>query len=211
MKLNRGTSPGSVYRRLGKRAIDVSASSLALVALAPLMGVLAMLVRWRLGSPVFYRQERPGLHGDPFELRKFRSMTEVRDGSGHLLADADRLTPLGMWLRKTSLDELPELWNVVRGDMGLVGPRPLLIEYLPLYSQGQARRHEVRPGLTGWAQIHGRNAITWEERFARDVWYVDNLSMRLDLLILRRTVRSVFRKEGINSSESATMNPFTGN
>ena len=211
MKLNRGTSPGSVYRRLGKRAIDVSASSLALVALAPLMGVLAMLVRWRLGSPVFYRQERPGLHGDPFELRKFRSMTEVRDGSGHLLADADRLTPFGMWLRNTSLDELPELWNVLRGDMSLVGPRPLLIEYLPRYSNEQARRHEVRPGLTGWAQIHGRNAITWEERFARDVWYVDNLSMRLDLLILRRTVRSVFRKEGINSSESATMNPFTGN
>jgi lipopolysaccharide/colanic/teichoic acid biosynthesis glycosyltransferase len=174
------------------------------------MAALAVLIRWRLGSPVLFSQVRPGINGRPFKLRKFRSMTNSRRSDGKLLSDAERLTPLGHWLRATSLDELPELWNVLMGEMSLVGPRPLLMQYLPLYSPEQARRHEVRPGLTGWAQVNGRNALTWEQKFALDVWYVDNHSFVLDLRILAMTLGSVLKREGISSRGEATMPPFEG-
>jgi lipopolysaccharide/colanic/teichoic acid biosynthesis glycosyltransferase len=194
-----------------KRLFDTVVSfGLLLLLVLPLV-VLAAVVRRKLGSPVLFRQVRPGLHGRPFAMVKFRTMTDARDPHGHLLPDADRMTAFGRFLRATSLDELPELWNVLRGEMSLVGPRPLLMEYLPLYSPDQARRHEVRPGITGWAQINGRNAVSWNERFRLDVWYVDHRSLWLDLKILWLTVRKVVVREGINAQGEATMQRFTGN
>ena len=177
----------------------------------PLLGVVALLVRWKLGTPIFFRQTRPGLGGQPFQMMKFRSMTDARDAAGNLLPDADRLPAFGRWLRASSMDELPELFNVLKGDMSLVGPRPLLMQYLPLYSPRQARRHEVRPGITGWAQINGRNAIAWEEKFELDVWYVEHCSFWLDLKILALTAFSLFRRHGISAPGSATAPEFSGN
>lgn len=194
-----------------KRAFDLLLTVPALVVLAPVILVVALLVRARLGSPVLFRQPRPGLGGMPFTMIKFRTMRDAFDTHGRLLPDAERLTDFGRFLRATSLDELPGLWNVVRGDMSLVGPRPLLMAYLPLYSSEQARRHEVRPGITGWAQVSGRNAISWPEKFALDVWYVDNRSLWFDIRILALTVRKVFRREGISAAGDATMPAFTGN
>jgi lipopolysaccharide/colanic/teichoic acid biosynthesis glycosyltransferase len=193
-----------------KRLFDIFVVLLAAPVWLPLLALLALLVRWRLGAPVFFTQTRPGLQGRPFRLVKLRTMHAAHGPDGHPLPDAERLTPFGAWLRASSLDELPELWNVLRGDMSLVGPRPLLMSYLPLYSPTQRRRHEVLPGLTGWAQIHGRNDQTWEERFIRDVWYVDNRSLLLDLRILARTVGLVLRREGIAAAGEATKEPFTG-
>ena len=193
-----------------KRLFDFLASAAALVALSPGLLALAILVRWKLGRPVIFRQLRPGRGGRLFEVLKFRTMTDARDGHGQLLPDAARLPPFGHWLRATSLDELPELWNVLRGEMSLVGPRPLLVDYLPLYSAEQARRHELRPGLTGWAQINGRNALTWDEKFRLDVWYVDHRTFWLDLKIIVLTVARVFRREGISAAGEATMSRFTG-
>jgi len=193
-----------------KRLFDLLATALGLLLLAPLLLVLAWLVRRRIGAPVLFRQIRPGLHGRPFALLKFRSMREALDEHGQPLPDAERLTPFGRFLRASSLDELPELWNVLRGDMSLVGPRPLLMEYLPLYSPEQARRHAVRPGITGWAQVNGRNALSWEEKFRLDVWYVDHRSFRLDLRILLLTLKRVLAREGINAEGEATMARFTG-
>ena len=193
-----------------KRAFDILVSAVALLLLAVPMLVLALVLRVRHGRPVFFSQMRPGLKGEPFRIIKFRTMTSARDATGRLRPDADRLTPLGRSMRNSSLDELPELWNVLRGDMSLVGPRPLLMEYLPLYSAEQARRHDVRPGLTGWAQVNGRNAISWDEKFKLDVWYVDNRSMLLDLKILLLTLQKVLTREGINSEGEATMPRFTG-
>ena len=193
-----------------KRAVDL----ILVLATAPLwlpaLLVLAVVVRLRLGRPVYFVQVRPGLHGQPFPLRKFRTMTDARDAGGALLPDRDRLTSFGRWLRATSLDELPELWNVLRGEMSLVGPRPLLTEYLPLYDATQRRRHEVRPGITGWAQVNGRNAITWEEKFRLDVWYVDHRSLWLDARILWITLDRVFRRHGVSAEGEATMSRFTG-
>jgi len=193
-----------------KRLLDFACAAAGLVALSPVFLVVAALVRWRMGSPVLFSQIRPGLRGAPFRMYKFRTMLDARDGAGNLLPDSERLTDLGKFLRATSLDELPELWNVLQGEMSLVGPRPLLVEYLPLYSSQQARRHEVRPGLTGWAQVNGRNAISWEEKFDLDVWYVDNRSLALDLEILWLTLRKVFVREGISAAGEATMPRFTG-
>jgi lipopolysaccharide/colanic/teichoic acid biosynthesis glycosyltransferase len=193
-----------------KRLLDVILASVGLVLLAPLMLVLAVLVRLKLGSPVLFRQTRPGLHGKPFTMFKFRTMTDARDDDGNLLPDDQRLTRFGRFLRETSLDELPELWNVLKGDMSLVGPRPLLMEYLPLYTPEQARRNEVRPGITGWAQVNGRNAISWEDKFRLDVWYVDNHSLWLDLKILFLTVKKVLVREGISADGEATMSKFQG-
>jgi lipopolysaccharide/colanic/teichoic acid biosynthesis glycosyltransferase len=193
-----------------KRLMDIALSSMGLLLLAPLILVLAVLVRVRLGSPVLFRQERPGLHGEPFIILKFRTMTDECDESGNLLPDDQRLTGFGRFLRASSMDELPELWNVLRGDMSLVGPRPLLMEYLPLYTTEQARRNEVRPGITGWAQVNGRNALSWEEKFQLDAWYVDNRSLSLDLEILFLTVKKVFKREGISAEGEATMPRFEG-
>ena len=178
--------------------------------LSPLILAIALAVRLRLGGPVLFSQQRPGLHGRPFQLVKFRTMTQCRDGDGALLPDERRLTPFGQWLRRSSLDELPELFNILRGDMVFVGPRPLLMEYLPLYSHEQARRHLVRPGLTGWAQVQGRNSLSWEDKFRLDVWYVDNRSLALDLWIVWLTIVTVIRRDGINAVGEATMTPFTG-
>lgn len=193
-----------------KRAFDVVASTLGLLALSPLLLVLAIFVRLFLGSPIFFTQLRPGLGGKPFRLIKFRTMTDRRDENGELLPDAERLTNFGKFLRSTSLDELPELWNVLQGDMSLVGPRPLLMSYLDRYTPEQARRHEVRPGITGWAQVNGRNALSWNERFKLDVWYVDNHSLLLDIKILLLTVVGVLRREGISAPGEATMAEFRG-
>jgi sugar transferase EpsL len=193
-----------------KRALDVAGAGLGLLVLSPVMLAVAVAVRATLGSPVLFRQTRPGLGGRPFDLYKFRTMRHAPGPDGHPLPDAERLTGLGRFLRSASLDELPELLNVLKGEMSLVGPRPLLMEYLPLYSPEQARRHEVRPGLTGWAQVNGRNALTWDERFRLDVWYVDHRSFLLDLKILAMTVASVFRREGISHAGHATMERFTG-
>ena len=178
--------------------------------LSPLILAIALAVRLRLGGPVLFSQQRPGLHGRPFQLVKFRTMTQCRDGDGALLPDEQRLTSFGQWLRRSSLDELPELFNILRGDMVFVGPRPLLMEYLPLYSREQARRHLVRPGLTGWAQVQGRNSLSWEDKFRLDVWYVDNRSLVLDLWIVWLTIVTVIRRDGINAAGEATMTPFTG-
>jgi len=193
-----------------KRFLDILFGGLLLVVLSPLLGVLAVLVRWKLGSPVLFRHVRPGWREKLFTLYKFRTMRNARDGRGQLLPDAERITPLGKTLRRCSLDELPELWNVVRGDMSLVGPRPLLVEYLPLYTAKQARRHKVRPGITGWAQVNGRNAITWEEKFEYDLWYVDNWSIGLDCKILWLTVIQVVKREGISAEGHATIPRFQG-
>jgi len=179
--------------------------------LSPVILVVAILVALKLGRPVVFRQVRPGLRGDPFEMVKFRTMTSARDERGELLPDAERMTKFGAFLRNTSLDELPELWNVVKGDMSLVGPRPLLMEYLPLYSKQQYRRHEVRPGITGWAQINGRNAISWEDKFKLDVWYVDNQSLALDIKVLALTVKKVLKRDDISGEGEATMSKFSGN
>ena len=193
-----------------KRLFDIVVSACALLVLALPLLVVVWMVRRKLGSPVFFTQVRPGMHGKPFKMVKFRSMTSERGPDGELLPDAVRLTPFGRFLRATSLDELPELWNVLKGDMSLVGPRPLLMEYLPLYSPEQARRHEVRPGITGWAQVNGRNAISWEDKFKLDVWYVDRRSLWLDIKILWLTVKKVLVREGISAAGEATMPPFTG-
>lgn len=193
-----------------KRLFDFCAALVALVLLSPILIWVALKVRSRLGSPVIFRQRRPGLNGEPFDMIKFRTMLEAYDEHGKPLPNEQRMTPFGKWLRATSLDELPELWNVVKGSMSLVGPRPLRMEYLPLYNAHQARRHEVRPGITGWAQINGRNSLSWEQKFDLDVWYVDNQSFLLDLKILFLTVKKVVVKEGINASEEVTMKPFTG-
>lgn len=187
------------------RVIDVILAPLVLLAVWPVLVAVALLVRLRLGRAVLFGQERAGLDGRPFVLRKFRTMTDDRDTVGNVLPDAERLTAFGRWLRSTSLDELPELWNVVRGDMSLVGPRPLPLAYLPRYTPVEARRHGVRPGLTGWAQVNGRNSTTWEERLAMDVWYVDNRSLWLDVRILVKTVIIVLRRDGINADGEATM------
>jgi lipopolysaccharide/colanic/teichoic acid biosynthesis glycosyltransferase len=193
-----------------KRLFDLLAASLGLLLLALPLAVLTWQIRRRLGSPVFFTQVRPGLHGRPFKMVKFRTMTDERGPDGALLPDAQRLTPFGRFLRASSLDELPELWNVLKGDMSLVGPRPLLMEYLPLYAPGQARRHEVRPGITGWAQVNGRNAISWEDKFKLDVWYVDNQSLWLDIKVLLLTVKKVLVRDGISAQGEATMPRFTG-
>jgi sugar transferase EpsL len=200
-----------MYRKVGKKLFDVLLTAPVLVILAPAMAVLVFLVWIRMGWPIFFRQIRPGLHGKPFTLYKFRTMTYARDSFGNLLPDSLRLTPMGRFLRRFSLDELPELWNVVKGDMSLVGPRPLLIKYLDRYTPEQARRHEVKPGITGWAQVNGRNALTWEERFKLDVWYVDHVSFWLDVKILAMTLWKVIKREGINQEGQATMSEFMGN
>lgn len=193
-----------------KRSFDIFCSALALLLLWPLLLILYVLVRVNLGSPALFRQQRPGLHGRPFMMVKFRTMLDALDSDGNLLPDDVRLTGFGRLLRATSLDELPELWNVLNGDMSLVGPRPLLMEYLPLYSAEQARRHAVRPGITGWAQVNGRNALSWPQKFALDVWYVDNRSFLLDIRILLLTVKKVFVREGISAEGQATTSRFTG-
>lgn len=193
-----------------KRLFDLAVSVTSLLWLFPIFMIIGGLVRKYLGTPIFFRQKRPGLFGKPFFMYKFRTMTEVRDKSGRLLPDSERLTPLGRFLRSTSLDELPELFNVLSGDMSLVGPRPLLMQYLDRYSLEQARRHDVRPGLTGWAQVNGRNAISWEEKFNMDVWYVDNQSLWLDIKIILLTFLTVFKREGIHAPGEATMSEFMG-
>jgi lipopolysaccharide/colanic/teichoic acid biosynthesis glycosyltransferase len=192
-----------------KRLLDIMFSAVALIAVSPVMLIVAVLVYVKLGSPVLFRQKRAGLHGRSFLMIKFRSMRAV--GAHGALSDAERLTPFGEKLRATSLDELPELWNVLLGDMSLVGPRPLLLEYLPLYSPKQRRRHEVRPGITGWAQVNGRNAISWPEKFALDVWYVDNRSLVLDFKIILVTIRKVFLREGVTAKNSVAAERFKGN
>lgn len=193
-----------------KRLFDIFASFLGLLILSPVIALVALKIRKNLGSPVLFRQTRPGLNGKPFDMVKFRTMKDAVDAKGNPLPDVDRMTPFGDKLRNSSLDELPELWNVLKGDMSLVGPRPLLMQYLPLYSKEQARRHNVRPGVTGWAQINGRNAISWEDKFKLDVWYVDNQSFLLDIKILILTLVTVFRRKGISSSTHVTMEQFKG-
>ncbi|HEX5854429.1 MAG TPA: sugar transferase [Thermoanaerobaculia bacterium] len=201
---------GRSYARWGKRSLDLALILPGVVLLSPVMLVVAGLVLLTLGAPVIFRQARPGVGGRPFELLKFRSMREALDDTGHLRPDAERLTAFGKFLRRTSLDELPELWNVLRGDMSLVGPRPLLMGYLPLYSPEQARRHEVRPGITGWAQVNGRNALSWEEKFRLDVEYVNRCSLAMDLRILAMTAAAVATGRGVAAEGSATMPRFTG-
>jgi sugar transferase EpsL len=200
----------AIYRQAGKRVLDLVASALALTLLSPAIAAVAVLVRTRLGLPVLFRQRRPGRFGSPFELVKFRTMRDATEPGGQPLLDEQRLTALGRRLRAWSLDELPTLWNVMRGDMSLVGPRPLLVEYLPRYTPEQARRHEVKPGITGWAQVNGRNALTWEDKFKLDVWYVDHCSLGLDLRILTLTLWKVVTKEGISARGYATMPEFMG-
>ena len=200
----------SIYGSIGKRILDITFSAVGLALAAPVILVVALLIRATLGSPILFAQRRPGLDGRPFVLYKFRSMTDARAHGGEPLADEARLTKVGSWLRKLSLDELPQLWNVLKGDMSLVGPRPLLMEYLPLYDSRQARRHDVRPGITGWAQVNGRNAITWEQRFELDLWYVEHLSFKSDMKILALTLLRVIRPHGISEPGAATMSKFTG-
>jgi len=193
-----------------KRIFDITVAAVALFLLLPILGVIGYKVAKKLGKPVLFRQKRPGLNGKVFEMLKFRSMRDAVDELGNTLPDSERLTSFGKKLRSSSLDELPGLWSVLKGDMSLVGPRPLLVEYLPLYSKEQARRHEVRPGITGWAQVNGRNAISWEEKFKLDVWYVDNQSFWLDIKILFLTVKKVFVREGVSAEGEVTMSKFTG-
>ncbi len=200
-----------IYNRFVKRLLDILCSLTALVLLSWLFLILAIVVRIKLGAPILFKQQRPGKKGRIFTLYKFRTMTDEKDAKGELLPDEDRLPAFGRFLRSTSLDELPELINILKGDMSIVGPRPLLVRYLPLYSPEQARRHDVRPGLTGYAQVSGRNTITWQEKFKLDVWYVDHVSFSLDVKILLKTVKSVLKREGISSESSATMEEFTGN
>jgi lipopolysaccharide/colanic/teichoic acid biosynthesis glycosyltransferase len=199
-----------LYRRYFKRHLDFVLSLVAIIILSPLLLFIAILVRVKLGSPVIFKQQRPGLNEKIFTMYKFRTMTDERNERGELLPDEVRLTDFGKFLRATSLDELPELFNILKGDMSIVGPRPLLVEYLPLYSAHQRRRHEVRPGLTGWAQVNGRNALSWEDKFNYDVEYVDNLSFLLDLKIIFLTIKKVLKREGINQEGRATMEPFRG-
>ena len=194
-----------------KRLLDIIIASIALILLSPLYAFVAYKVKKNLGSPVLFRQVRPGLHGKPFEMIKFRSMKDAVDAQGNPLPDSERLTPFGRMLRSSSLDEMPELWNVIKGDMSIVGPRPLLMEYLPLYNQEQAKRHDVRPGMTGHAQVNGRNAISWEEKFKLDTWYVENQSVWLDFKIMLKTVKKVLAKDDINAENDATMPKFNGN
>ncbi|AEC21751.1 putative carbamoyl phosphate synthase large subunit [Pusillimonas sp. T7-7] len=194
-----------------KRLFDMLAAATALLVLSPVLLGVAGLVAIKMGRPVFFRQLRPGLHEQPFLMLKFRTMLDSTDAQGQPLDDAQRLTPFGRWLRSTSLDELPELWNVLKGELSLVGPRPLLMEYLPRYNEAQRRRHEVRPGLTGWAQVNGRNSVDWDERFQMDVWYVDHRSFWLDMKILAMTVQLVLTRKGVNAQGEATMRKFTGN
>lgn len=194
-----------------KRWLDILGACLGLTVFFPFFIVISLMIRREMGSPVLFRQTRPGLCGKPFKMVKFRTMRDAIDAGGRPLPDVERLTKLGQFLRASSLDELPELWNVLKGEMSLVGPRPLLMEYLPLYSPRQARRHEVRPGVTGWAQVHGRNAISWDEKFALDIWYVDNRSLWLDLKIIWLTIRTVIKRDGISAAGEATMSKFTGN
>lgn len=193
-----------------KRLFDLFASFFGLLVLSPIIAIVAWKIRKNLGSPVLFKQVRPGKDGKPFQLVKFRTMRDAVDAAGNPLPDSERLTPFGNWLRSTSLDELPELWNVLKGDMSLVGPRPLLMEYLPLYNAEQYRRHDVRPGVTGWAQVNGRNAISWEEKFKLDVWYVNNQTFWLDIKILWLTVKKVLVRDGISAVGEATMSKFTG-
>lgn len=195
---------------MAKRVFDVSIAVLALVLLFPVLAIVAMTVYFKIGSPVLFRQVRPGLHGAPFEIIKFRTMRDAFDADGNPLPDEQRLSRFGALLRSTSLDELPELWNVIKGDMSLVGPRPLCMEYLPLYTAEQARRHAVRPGITGWAQVNGRNRISWERKFELDVWYVDHHSWRLDMKILFLTIVKVVRRSEVSSEHHVTMEDFTG-
>jgi lipopolysaccharide/colanic/teichoic acid biosynthesis glycosyltransferase len=194
-----------------KRLFDIIGSLVALIILVPFLGIIALQIRNKLGPTVLYKQTRPGICGKPFKMIKFRTMSDGTDATGKLLPDSDRLNSFGRFLRSTSLDELPELWNVLKGNMSLVGPRPLLMEYLPLYSEEQARRHYVKPGITGWAQVNGRNAISWEEKFKLDVWYVDNRSFWLDMKILWLTVIMVLKRDGISQDGSVTMEKFRGN
>lgn len=198
------------YQIISKRIVDLLLAAPTFIALSPVLGVVALLIRMRLGSPVLFRQMRPGLHGKPFAILKFRTMTDARDEHGDLLPDAQRLTRFGAFLRRSSIDELPELFNVLKGDMSLVGPRPLLMQYLDRYTPEQARRHEVKPGITGWAQINGRNALTWEEKFKLDVWYVDNWGIWLDIKIIIITLWKVLKREGINHPGMTTMSEFKG-
>ena len=193
-----------------KRMLDIIGAIAGLVILAPVLAVLAIMIRSQMGAPVMFRQIRPGRRSKLFQMVKFRTMRDDIGANGNSLSDSDRLTQLGQFLRSSSLDELPELWNVLKGDMSLVGPRPLLMEYLPLYSPEQARRHEVRPGITGWAQVNGRNAISWDEKFELDVWYVDNRNLWLDLKIIWLTIHKVFKREGISAAGEATMPKFEG-
>ncbi|PKZ68327.1 sugar transferase [Moraxella osloensis] len=193
-----------------KRAFDLAASASALVLLSPVLAITAYKVKKNLGSPVLFRQTRPGLHGKPFEMVKFRTMKNATDKEGNVLPDSQRLTDFGKKLRASSLDELPELWNVLKGDMSLVGPRPLLMEYLPLYNAEQAKRHNVRPGVTGYAQVNGRNSLSWEDKFKLDTWYVEHQSLWLDMKILLKTVKKVIIKDGISAEGEATMTKFTG-
>ncbi|HJQ68482.1 MAG TPA: sugar transferase [Blastocatellia bacterium] len=199
-----------MYRKFGKRVLDFIVALAALILLAPALAALALLVRLKLGSPIFFSQKRPGLGGRPFILHKFRTMTDARDRSGQLLSDAERLTGFGRFLRSTSLDELPELLNVLKGEMSLVGPRPLLMQYLDRYTPEQARRHEARPGITGWAQVNGRNAITWERKFDFDLWYIDNQSLWVDLKIIFLTVWRITNRSGISQPGQVTMEEFMG-
>lgn len=198
------------YEKFIKRPQDFICALIGLVLLSPVIFITAVLVRTKLGSPVIFKQERPGLNGEIFKLYKFRSMTDERDENGELLPDEIRLTKFGRLLRSTSLDELPELINILKGEMAIVGPRPLLVRYLPLYNETQARRHEVRPGFTGWAQVNGRNSITWEDKFEKDVFYVDNISFLMDWKIILKTVKTVFVREGINTEAGTTMGYFEG-
>jgi sugar transferase EpsL len=210
MSMRTFTQKNGVYRRYGKRVFDLAVTIPALVLLAPVFAVLALAVRLKLGSPVLFRQQRPGLNGQPFTLAKFRTMTDTRDDEGNLLPDKERLTPFGQFLRSTSLDELPELHNVLRGEMSLVGPRPLLMRYLERYNGEQMRRHEAKPGITGWAQINGRNDVAWEEKFALDVWYIDHTSLSLDLKIIALTFWRILRRDGISREGHATAPEFLG-
>lgn len=209
------TAPVNGQRRTGvalglKRLIDLLTSVTLLMLFAPLMLLVALLVAWRLGRPVLFRQVRPGRFGQPFTVIKFRSMRDANDATGRPLPDAERLTPFGRWLRRSSLDELPQLWCVLRGDMSLIGPRPLLTKYLPLYSPEQAKRHLMRPGITGWAQVHGRNDVTWPEKLARDSWYVDHWSLWLDARIVLMTLLTVLTRRGVEKPGHATTEEFTG-
>ena len=194
-----------------KRALDVIAASIGLLILSPVLGVIALIILIRLGRPILFRQLRPGVDGRLFAIVKFRSMDDARDVSGHLKSDEHRISGLGAVLRRTSLDELPELWNILRGDMSIVGPRPLLPEYLPLYDSRQSRRHDVRPGLTGWAQVNGRNQLSWKTKFELDVWYVEHWSLGLDLRIVLRTFAEILSGRGVSHAGEATMTPFEGN
>lgn len=193
-----------------KRILDITIASTALILLSPVYLIVAHKVKKNLGSPVLFRQVRPGLHGKPFEMIKFRTMKDALDTDGNPLPDSERLTPFGKMLRTTSLDEMPELWNVIKGDMSIVGPRPLLMEYLPLYNEQQAKRHNVRPGITGYAQVNGRNAISWEKKFELDTWYVENQSLWLDFKIMLKTIKKVIAKDDISAEGEATMSKFTG-